>query len=92
MIDKNVKRSFDIPTQVAFYDMENEVFIAGIGYGDKIICLVCGHTIDIAEYLDAIEKTVPDIRFPIVPMTWVSLSDDCLGDAMVDSYNGEIVI
>ena len=92
MIDKNVKRSFDVPTQVAFYDAENAVFIAGIGYGDEIICLECGCTIDIAEYLDEIEEIAPDIRFPIVPMTWVSLSDDCLGDAMVDSYNGEITV
>ena len=92
MINKKVERFFDRPTQVAFYDAENNIFIGGIAHGDEIICLECGGTIQIDEYLDEIEKTCPDVAFPIIELKWCNISDACLGDAMFDVTTGEIVL
>lgn len=91
MINKKVKRSFDVPTQVAFYDAENNRFIGGIGYGDEIICLECGATFEIDDYLDEIEETCPDVAFPIIVLPWVSIHESCLGDMMFDVSTGEAV-
>ena len=91
MIDTKMKRSFDVPTQVAFYDAENELYIGGIAYGDEIICLECGATIEIADYCDEIEEVAPHVQFPIIPMSWCNISDACLGDAMFDINSGEVI-
>ena len=92
MIDKKVERFFDRPTQVAFLDTENNVFIGGIADGNRIICLECGGVIEIDEYLDDIEENFPEVAFPIIELNWCSLSDECLGDAMFNSSTGETVL
>ncbi len=82
--------SFNVPTQVAYYDIEEDNYIAGIAYGDKIICLCCGGVIDIPEFLSDVEKTCPAVQFPIIPLSWENLNECCLGDAMFDSWTGEM--
>ena len=92
MINPSVERFFNRPTQVAFYDTENDVYIGGIAHGNGIICLECGGTIEIDEYLDDIEETCPAVQFPIIELSWCNLSNECLGDAMFDAWTGKIVI
>lgn len=90
MANASVVRYFDDPTQVAFYDAENKIYNGGIAYGDTIICLCCGATVDIEDYLNEMEENYPEIQFPIVPMYWVNISDECLGDAKIDPSIGLI--
>ena len=92
MINKKVECFFDRPTQVAFFDTENKVFIGGIADGNRIICLECGGIIGIDEFLDDIEENFPEIAFPIIELNWCNLSNECLGDAMFNSSTGEIIL
>ena len=92
MINDKVKRFYDRPTQVAFYDMENDVYLGGIAHGDTIICLECGGTVEIEDFLSDIEECKPEVAFPIIELPWVNISDECLGeDNMFDIQTGEIV-
>lgn len=91
MVNAEVKRFYDVPTQVAFYEPENSCYVGGIAHGDIIICLCCGATIDIEEFLDGIEEDCPEIQYPIIPMAWCNISDECLGDLVFDASTGEII-
>ena len=48
-----VIKQFEKPTQVQFYDADNDVWIGGIGYKDEIICCECGAVVEIADLYDA---------------------------------------
>ena len=92
MINDKVKRYYDRPTQVAFYDIENDVYLGGIALGDIIICLECGGAVEIQDFLSDIEECKPEVVFPIIELPWVNLSDECLGeDNMFDIQTGEVV-
>lgn len=91
MIDVSTDRYFDIPTQVAFYEIENDVYIGGIGFREVIICLDCGAKINIEDYLSDIEKMCPAVNFPIIPLTWCNISAETLGDTMFNAFTGEII-
>ena len=82
---------FDRPTQVAFYNIDNNNYDAGIAEGDRIICLCCGGIIPIQELLDEVEENAPEIKKPIIELSWVDLTYDCLGDVGFDSETGEII-
>ena len=91
MIDASVVHYFHTPAQVAFYDIENDVYIGGIGFGKVIICLECGTAIDIEDYLSDVEEMCPAVNFPIIPLTWCNISAEMLGDTMFNSFTGEII-
>ena len=82
---------FDRPTQVAFYNVEDKCYDAGIADGDRIICLCCGGIIPIQELLDEVEEVAPEIKKPIIELSWCSLREECLGDLMFNSVTGEII-
>lgn len=82
---------FDRPTQVAFYNIDNNNYDAGIAEGDRIICLCCGGIIPIQELLDEVEENAPEIKKPIIELSWVDLTYECLGDLMFNSETGEII-
>lgn len=79
MAREKIQRYYERPTQVAFYDMENGGMIGGIAYRGEIICLKCGAVIEINDFLDEIEETYPEVILPIIPLSWCSLSDECIG-------------
>ena len=82
---------FDRPTQVAFYNVDSECYDAGIADGDHIICLCCGGIICIQELLDEVEEVAPEVKKPIIELSWCSLREECLGDLMFKSVTGEII-
>ena len=36
------KKYYNKPTQVKFYDVDNDLWVGGIAYHDEIICGCCG--------------------------------------------------
>lgn len=82
---------FDRPTQVAFYNVEDKCYDAGIADGDRIICLCCGGIIPIQELLDEVEEVAPEIKKPIIELFWCNLREECLGDVGFNSETGEII-
>ena len=83
--------NFERPTQVAFYNVEDKCYDAGIAYGDEIICLCCGGIIPIDELLEEVAEEAPEIKAVIIPLTWENLRAECLGDVMFDAWTGEIL-
>lgn len=81
---------FKKPTQVAFYDKERETYVGGLCYKEELVSLKTGEAVKIEEYLERIGESVPYIQFPIVSLTWADISEDCLGDVVIDATTGEI--
>lgn len=81
--------NFERPTQVAFYNIENDCYDAGIAYGDEIICLCCGGIISIEELLE--ETSGTEVRAPIIQLSWENLRYECLGDVGFNRETGEII-
>ena len=82
---------FDRPTQVAFYNIEDSCYDAGIADGDHIIRLSCGGVLPIQDLLDEIEEVAPEVKKPIIELYWSSLREECLGGLMFNSKTGEII-
>ena len=45
----NENKYFDKPTQVVYYDVDDNCWKSGIAYRDEIICACCGGIIEISE-------------------------------------------
>ena len=85
------QRYFERPTQVAFYDIENKDYISGIAYGEEIICLECGGVIEIEDYLEEVAEACGDtVKYPIISLDWMSLTEECLGDLRFDKLTGKV--
>jgi hypothetical protein len=67
--------SFDVPTQVAFWDVDGDHYIGGIAYGDEIICGCCGGVVEIAEVCEFAPEGIEPI---VIYNEWVDLSGDIL--------------
>ena len=59
---------FETPTQVKFFDPENQETLYGIGIDDEIICACCGCVFEVSE--------VENIE--ILP--WIDLADTICGN------------
>ena len=46
------KTYYDNPTQVEYYDFENDCYVNGIAYKDEIICLCCGGVIGLEDLFE----------------------------------------
>lgn len=56
--------NFKRPTQVAFWESEQERYIGGIAYGTEIICGCCGGIVEVEEvYEFAPEGVKPIIAY-----------------------------
>ena len=71
---------FKKPTQVWFMDIdENEVhYNLGIAYCDEIICGCCSCVYEITEIWEEADRV--GLTNPIIPLSWVDLSDEIRGD------------
>lgn len=68
---------FVLPTQVAFWNKEQEHYVGGIAYGDEIICGCCGSVLEIREVMESAPIGIE----PIIPYErWVNVSFDIMRD------------
>lgn len=47
-----MKRFYDIPTAVFYWDCDEKRYVNGVAYRDEIICLCCGGIIEIPELIE----------------------------------------
>ena len=72
-----MKTYFDEPTQVKFYDYDNDRYLGGIAYHDEIICGECGGIVEISDLFD----DAPDGVEPIhIYDCWVDINEAIIGD------------
>ena len=71
--------TFEIPTQVKFWDEDTNDYIGGIAFEGKIICGCCGGVIDIEDYLDYSD---PDMapHEKIISLEWMDISEEIKGE------------
>lgn len=68
---------FERPTQVAFWEVEQERYVGGIAYGAEIICGCCGGVVEIAEvYEFALEGVNPIVVYK----DWEPFDDNIIAD------------
>lgn len=71
------KMFYETPTQVAFFDVDNNQYIGGIAYKDEIICGCCGGIVPIEE----VYEYAPDDIVPIRDYSeWVDINEAICGD------------
>lgn len=78
----NTIKWFEIPTQVAFYDIDAGKFYGGIAYQNKIICGCCGGVLDIEELYDYAEECEYEGPF-IMELNWEDISEAIAGDTVI---------
>lgn len=69
-------RKFDKPTQVAFWDVDNNLWCGGIAYGTEIICGCCGGVIDIDELYEFAPEGIDPIK---IYNDWVDINAEIIG-------------
>lgn len=74
-----MKKFFEAPTQVAFWDVDGDHYVGGIAYHDEIICGCCGGVVSIDEIY---EFTPAEVKEPIhvFDECWVDVSSEIKGD------------
>ena len=65
---------FDKPTQVQFYDYDNDIWIGGIGYQNIIICCKCGGVVALDELYNA-ENLILEPNPVRLLDEWVDISE-----------------
>lgn len=65
---------FELPTQVSFYELEQNRWLTGIGYRDEIICAECGGIIPLEELYDSEVLAVEPQPIRVFDY-WVDFSD-----------------
>ena len=60
---------FEKPTQVKFWDADNERWVGAIGYRDEVICGCCGGVFEVDDLMGD----------PIVKLPWVDISEEICG-------------
>ena len=79
-----VTKYFEVPTQIVFYDHEDDCWKSGIGYKDEVICACCGGIIEISEIY---EFAPAGIDTPIFEYkNWCDISEDIIGGEMPDEW------
>ena len=76
------KMYFDTPTQVVFYDYDNECYTGGIAYKDEIICGCCGGIIEIADLYESVPEGIEAIK---EYAAWISIDDAICGGEKPDA-------
>ena len=66
-----MKRHYERPTQVRWFDTENKRWIGGIAYRDEIICGCCGSILELDEFK---EGEVVELG------NWVNIEEEIRGE------------
>lgn len=69
--------SFDVPTQVAFWDTEHNHYCSGIAWNEQIICACCGSIFEIAEIYEFAPSNVEPI---VIYKSWVDFEEFIIAD------------
>ena len=94
MNNQKIKHFYENPTQVLFWEPEENDYIGGIAYGDVIICGCCGGAIEIEDIYNRVEidresgVEVPPEEEVIVPLSWVPINEEIRGDEFRTRFNG----
>lgn len=74
-----MKKFFEVPTQVMFWDVDGDHYVGGIAYHDEIICGCCGGVISIEEVY---EFAPVEVKEPVhaFDKCWVDLSHEIIGE------------
>lgn len=76
-------KKYEAPTQVKFFDSMEDgelTFLGGIAYDTKIICGCCGAVLDIEDVIADAEEAGLSEEEAIEELSWVSLTEEILGD------------
>ena len=80
----NENKYFDKPTQVVYYDVDENCWKSGIAYKDEIICACCGGIIEISEVY---EFAPAEIAQPIFKYdAWCDITEDIIGGEMPEAW------
>ena len=66
------KRYFYVPTQVKYWNGEEEEYCGGIAYKDEVVCACCGAIVEIEDICDLAEE---DGVEPIIELPWSDLNN-----------------
>lgn len=74
-----MKKFFEVPTQVMFWDVDGDYYVGGIAYHDEIICGCCGGIVSIEEVYEFAPTGVKEPIY-VFDKCWVDLSQEIMGD------------
>lgn len=74
-----MKKFFEVPTQVMFWDVDENHYIGGIAYHDEIICGCCGGIVSIEEVY---EFAPTEVKEPVhvFGKYWIDISHEIIGN------------
>lgn len=72
-----MKRQYEKPTQVRWFDDVDGVWVGGIAYRDEIICGCCGGILELSEFEDNEVFEYED---------WIDIEEEIRGDSDVEEY------
>ena len=75
--------TFDIPTQVMFWDFTENCYTYGIAYKDEVICGCCGGVFEIAEI---VEHTPIELQSIYPYENWADLTEEIFGGEYPTGY------
>ena len=75
--------TFDVPTQVMFWDITMDHYTYGIAYKNEIICGCCGGVFEIAEI---VEHTPIELQSIYPYENWADLTEEIFGGEYPTGY------
>lgn len=72
-----MKRQYEKPTQVRWFDNVDGIWVGGIAYRDEIICGCCGGILELSEFEDGEVFEYED---------WIDIEEEIRGDSDVEEY------
>ena len=72
-----MKRQYEKPTQVRWFDDVDGIWVGGIAYRDEIICGCCGGILELSEFEDGEVFEYED---------WIDIQEEIRGDSDVEEY------
>lgn len=77
---------FEVPTQVRFWECEEQDYVGGIAYHDEVICGCCGAVLPIEEIYEHAEEARADGEIApaendvIQELSWVPINVEIAGE------------
>lgn len=75
-----MKKYYEVPTQVKFYDIDEDRWIGGIAYEKIIICGCCGGYIEIFDLLEEAKEAGIKPNMIIQELPWIDIDEAIRGE------------